>query len=160
MTGTEARARDRTWRIIRFVLIVIVVAGLAIDAYVHFDLANTYKGVKTSTLSQADLFRVEGVVAILAAVLLVVRPRRSSAAVAAVVAGAGVLAVLVYRYFDIGRIGPIPNMYEAIWYTEKTVSAIAEGVALIAALLLLVVPWERSAPAVGGAHERGRNPRA
>jgi hypothetical protein len=160
MTGTEARARDRTWLIVRTLLIVVVVAGLAIDAYVHFDLASGYQGVRTSSLSQADLFRAEGVVAILAALLLVVRPRRYSAAVAAVVAGAGVLAVLLYRYYDIGRFGPIPAMYDPVWYTEKTISAIAEGAAFVAAVVLLVVPWDRSAPAV--AHRRGRaaNPRA
>jgi hypothetical protein len=160
MTGTEAHARDRTRLIVRTLLIVIVVAGLAIDAYVHFDLANAYKGVKTSTLSQADLFRAEGVVAILAALLLIVRPRRYSAAVAAVVAGAGVLAVLLYRYYDLGRFGPIPAMYDPIWYTEKTISAIAEGAAFLAAVLLLVVPRDRSAPTVAGRHGRAANRRA
>jgi hypothetical protein len=160
MTRTEAPTRDRTWLIVRTLLIVIVVAGLAIDAYVHFDLANTYKGVKTSTLSQADLFRAEGVVAILAALLLIVRPRRYTAAIAAVVAGAGLLAVLLLRYVDIGRIGPIPAMYDPIWYTEKTISAIAEGVAFVAAVVLLFVPWRRSAPAVVEPQGRAANPQA
>jgi hypothetical protein len=26
---------------------------------------------------------------------------------------------LVYRYVDIGQIGPIPSMYEASWYTIR-----------------------------------------
>jgi uncharacterized membrane protein len=37
MTDVETSARS--YRAVRIVLIVIVVAGLAIDAYVHFDLA-------------------------------------------------------------------------------------------------------------------------
>jgi methionine synthase II (cobalamin-independent) len=55
---------DRGWIAVRTVLTVIVAAGLAIDAYVHLDLASTYDVVKTSTLSQGDLFRVEAVLAI------------------------------------------------------------------------------------------------
>jgi len=36
----------------RVMLILIVVAGLAIDAYVHFHLASAFKNNKTSTLSE------------------------------------------------------------------------------------------------------------
>jgi hypothetical protein len=156
MTGVESSVR--TWRAVRIVLIAIVVAGLAVDAYVHFDLASSYDPVKTSTLSQGDLFRAQSVVAILAALLLIVHPRRWTAAVAAVVAGSALAAVLTYRYVDIGRIGPIPSMYEAIWYTEKTLSAIAEAAAFVAALVLLLVPWPRSTRAAVGAHRQAPNP--
>jgi hypothetical protein len=139
MTSVDTPAR--TWRAVRIALIVVVAAGLAVDAYVHFDLAGTYDPVKTSTLSQGDLFRAQGVVAILAALLLIVRPRRWTAAIAAVAAGSALAAVLVYRYVDIGQIGPIPSMYEASWYTEKTITAIAEAAAFVGAVALLFVPW-------------------
>ena len=148
MTAPASPAHVRAWLLIRIVLIVVVVAGLTIDAYVHFDLAGNYRLIKTSTLSQADLFRAEGVVAIIAALLLAVRPRRYTAAIAALVAGSALLVLLVYRYNDIGQFGPIPSMYEPIWYTRKTVSAYAEGAALLAAVLLLFVPRRRSAPTV------------
>ncbi len=129
----------RGWFALRTALIVVVVAGLAVDAYVHFDLASSYAGVKSSVLSQADLFRAEGAVAVLAAVALLVRPRRYTAAFAFLVAAAGTAAVVVYRYVDVGAFGPFPNMYENIWYTEKTLSAWAEGIAAVAALALFVV---------------------
>ena len=90
-------------------------AGLAIDAFVHLDLASTYEPVRTSVLSQADLFRAEAVVAVLAALLLLVRLRRYSAAIAAVVAGSALAVLLVYRYVDLGPLGPIPSMYEPVW---------------------------------------------
>ena len=70
---------DRGWIAVRTVLTLIVAAGLAIDAYVHLDLASTYDVVKTSTLSQGDLFRVEAALAIVAGVALLVRPRRYTA---------------------------------------------------------------------------------
>ena len=129
----------RGWFALRTALIVVVVAGLAVDAYVHFDLASSYAGVKSSVLSQADLFRAEGAVAVLAAVALLVRPRRYTAAFAFLVAAAGTAAAVVYVYVDVGAFGPFPNMYENIWYTEKTLSAWAEGIAAVAALALFVV---------------------
>jgi hypothetical protein len=128
----------RGWFAIRAALTVVVLAGLAVDVYVHFDLASSYAGVKSSTLSQADLFRAEGVVALIAAVALLVRPRRYTAGFAFLVAAAGTAAVVVYRYVDIGAFGPFPNMYENIWYSEKTLSAWAEGIAALAALALFM----------------------
>jgi hypothetical protein len=125
--------------IIRLSLALIAAAGLAIDAYVHFDLASAYAGVKSSTLSQADLFRGEATVAAIAAAAVLLRPRRYTAAVAFVVAAAGTAAVLVYRYDNLGAFGPFPNMYEPIWYPKKTLSAWAEGIAAVAALALFAV---------------------
>jgi hypothetical protein len=119
---------------------VIVVAGLAVDAYVHFNLASAFAQVKTSTLSQADLFRADATVALIAAVALLVRPRRYTAAFAFLVAAGGTVAVVLYRYVDIGSIGPIPNMYDPYWApAKKTISAFAEGAAALAAAGLFVM---------------------
>jgi hypothetical protein len=127
----------RTWLAIRTILTFVVVAGLGVDAFVHFDLASGYAGVKSSALSQADLFRVEAALAVVAGVALLVRPRRYTAALAFLVSAGGTAAVLLYRYVDVGAVGPVPNMYEPIWYPEKTLSVWAEGVAAVAALVLL-----------------------
>jgi hypothetical protein len=43
--------------------ILVVAAGLAIDAFVHLDPASSYDGVKSSVLTQGDLFRVEAALA-------------------------------------------------------------------------------------------------
>jgi hypothetical protein len=160
MAAHPATGRRRAWLAVKIPLIVIVVAGLTIDAYVHFNLASNYELIKTGTLSQADLFRAEGAAAIVAALLLVVRPRRYTAAIAAVVAGSALLVLLLYRYNDIGQLGPIPPMYEPIWYTKKTVAAFTEGAALIAAVVLLFVLWGQSAPSVDEAREQSGNPQA
>jgi hypothetical protein len=124
---------------VRAVLTLVVVAGLGVDVYVHFDLASTYDGVRSSTLSQGTLFRVEGAIAALAAVALIVRPRRYTALFAFLVAAGGLAAVLLYRYVDVGAFGPFPNMYEPVWYSKKTQSAWAEGIAALAAVALLVL---------------------
>src|ERR1700709_1403775 len=110
---------------LQWALIVVVVVGLAIDAYVHFDLAANFDGEKTSTLSVGDMFRGEASVAIVAALALLLRPRRWSAAFAFIVAGAGFVAVVVTRYVNIGSIGPIPNTYDPYWEpTGKWLSAL------------------------------------
>ena len=160
MAAHPAPGRHGAWLAVKIALIVIVVAGLTIDAYVHFNLASNYELIQTRTLSQADLFRIEGAVAIAAALLLLLRPRRYTAAIAAIVAGSALLVLLLYRYNDIGQLGPIPSMYEPIWYTKKTVAAYAEGAALIAAVALLSVLWAQSARTLGEAREQASNPNA
>jgi len=124
---------------LRWSLILITAVGLLIDAYVHFHLAPAYSGVRSSVLSQGDLFRAEATVAVIAAATLLFRPRRYTAALAFVVAAAGTAAVVVYTYVNLGGFGPVPNMYDPSWYTEKTLSAVAEGMAAIASLALFGV---------------------
>lgn len=133
-------------------LTVLVVAGLAVDAYVHFDLASAFAHNRTSTLSEADLFRLEAVAAVVAAVALLVRPRRYTAALAFLVAAAGLVAVLVTRYVDVGAFGPVPNLYDPYWEPAgKWLSAIAEGVAGVAALALTALLPART-PRAGVSH--------
>lgn len=118
------------------VLRVLAAAGLAYQAYVHFDLASRY-AAKKDQISQEDLFRIEGVAAVIAALAVLFLPRRG-AVLAFFVAAGGLAAVLVYRYIDVGAFAGLPNMYEPLWFSEKTNSAIAEAVAAVAALLLIV----------------------
>ena len=135
--------------VIRTALTVIVVAGLAVDAYVHLHLASAFKSHKTSVLSETELFRAEAIVAIVAAVALLLRPRRYTAAFAFLVAAAGTAAVLVYRYVNVGKVGPIPNMYDPFWApAEKTLSVVAEAVAALAALALVAMFASRTRRAV------------
>lgn len=124
---------------VRWLLALIAAAGLGVDAYVHFHLASAYDGIRSSVLTQGDLFRVEGIAAVIAGAAVLLRPRRYTAGFAFVVAAAGTAAVLVYAYVDVGAFGPFPDMYDPIWYTEKTVSVWAEAIATAAALTLLVI---------------------
>ncbi|HEY2763691.1 MAG TPA: hypothetical protein VGJ13_06715 [Pseudonocardiaceae bacterium] len=118
---------------------VVAAAGLACDASVHVDLAAGFDG-NTAVTSQGALFRVEAVVAVLAALLVLFIRWRAAAIVALLVAGSALGAVLLYGYVDIGALGPLPDMYEPTWYPEKILSAVAEGVATLAACVLLLRP--------------------
>jgi hypothetical protein len=108
-----------------------VVAGLGVDAFVHFHLAGDTG--QTGTISESTLFWIQGVVALVVAILVLVRPRPVPYVIAFLVAASALGAVLLYRYADIGAIGPLPDMYEPVWYTEKAVTTIAEAVATVAA---------------------------
>jgi hypothetical protein len=70
--------------------------------------------------------------------------------VAALGVGASALgAVLLYRYVDVGSLGPLPDMYENTWQVPgKLLSAYAEGAAVVLAGLGLLIHrspgWNRS----------------
>jgi hypothetical protein len=112
-------------------------AALGIDAYVHLHDAGFYDAIKTSSLSQGDLFRAEAALAIVVGAALLLWPNRLVVwAVAFVVAASALGAVLLYRYVDVGSIGPLPNMYEPTWVSPgKLMSAYAEGAGAVVAAL-------------------------
>ncbi len=138
--------------LLRKSLVGVTVAGLAVDAYVHLKLASGYDPV-SATVSQGMLFRLEAAMAIVAAVLLLVRPGRLTAGLAALVAGGGVVALLLYYFVNVGQIGPLPNMYEHVWYAEKVVTLVAQVVATGTALALVFLGWpSEAARGRGGQH--------
>ena len=126
------------------VLKAVTAAGLAVDAYVHVHLAGQYDTV--GGISQGTLFRVEAVVAGLAALVVLVTNRRRVLVLPLLVAASALGAVLLYRYVDVGPLGPLPDMYDPAWFPEKTISAIAEAVATVGTALLVFAPLSRFAP--------------
>ena len=137
----------------------VVAAGLGVDAYVHWHLAPGFDGVKGTAspqVSQGELFRVETALALIAIVLVLVTRRRLAAMVALLIAAGGLGAVLLFAYVDVGGWGPLPNMYDPFWYPEKTISAVAEAVAALGALWLLVMPPVAGKITWPGRRSRGR----
>jgi hypothetical protein len=123
--------------VLRGLLRLLAAGGLALDAYVHTDLAGRFE--TGGTISESALFLVQAGFAALAALLVLVRGRRPQAALALLVAAAALGAVLLYRYVDVGTIGPLPDMYDPAWYAEKTLSAVAEAIAVLSSATLLVI---------------------
>jgi hypothetical protein len=119
---------------------VLVAAGLAADAIVHWTFAPDMAGVKEGQIDGDTLFRAQAIVAALSGVLVLVWPRRWTYAVAFLVAASAVGALLLYYYVDVGVLGPLPSMYDPAWYGEKTISLVGEGVATLAALAGMLWP--------------------
>ncbi len=118
---------------------VAVVGALAIDAVVHLRLAANYQLAAPGGVGGGNLFRIQAVAAILIGVYLLVRPSRLAYAVAALVLLSAFVAVLLYRYVEVPTIGPIPSMYEPLWYFEKSLSAVVEGAGALLALVAMVL---------------------
>ena len=115
-------------------------AALAVDAYVHADLITRYAPNKGSAaISQGDLFRIEAAVSAFAALALILTARRVIWILAVLVAASALGGLLLYRYFNPGGLGPLPDMYEPSWYPEKTLTAVAETLAIATALVGWVI---------------------
>lgn len=157
-TGGTGRASERASllrlagsKAPRLVLTLVTAAGLGVDAYVHWQLApafDTLIGAASPHFSQGGLFRLEAVLALIAMLLVLFLSRnRFGALVAFLIAAGGLGAVLLYAFVDVGGLGPVPDMYDPVWYSEKTISAVAEAVAAVGALCLLLMPGVRGKPA-------------
>lgn len=129
-----------------YVLRGLVVAGLLVSGAIHADLAPNYALIKTSTLSEQDLFYAQAVVAALVALWLLLRGSRLAWTAALVVGAGSLAAVLTYRYVDVHAIGIIPSMYEPYWFTRKIITAYAEGAVTALSVVALSLTIRRGAP--------------
>lgn len=103
-------------------------AGLLVSAVVHVQLAPGYQQAAPGGIGQGTLFLVQASAAVLAAVLVLFRGSRAAFATAALVGLSSLAAVVLYRYVQVPAVGPLPSMYEPVWYAAKVISAVAEGV--------------------------------
>ncbi len=116
-------ARDRSWK--GWLLRLVIAACLVTDAVVHLRLAAGYQLGQPAGIGQGNLFRVEAVAALVVAGFLLVRGGRLAYLAAAVVGMSAFAAVVLYRYVNVPALGPIPSMYEPVWFFQKTLSAVA-----------------------------------
>jgi hypothetical protein len=111
--------------------------GLAVSSYVHLHGGHFYSSLG-NTITQADLFFVQGTVAAVVALLVLATGHRYAWTAALLVGAASFAAVMTYRYVNVGAIGPIPNMYEPTWQTaDKLLSAYAEAATVVVAAVAL-----------------------
>lgn len=121
------------------VLRVVTAAALVVEAVIHLQLAADYQLAAPGGIGQGNLFRIESVAALAVAVVLLLRGGRVMFASAAAVAASGLGAVLLYRYVDVPAFGPLPSMYEPLWFAKKTITAWAEAVGSLTAVLGFVL---------------------
>jgi len=136
----------------RWVLTLITLAGLGIDAYVHWDVAHDFIGLPSpSFITEYGLFKFEAALALATLILLLVRQNRLTAGLSALVLLGGAAALLVYYQWQVGKIGPLPDMSDHSWYPkpEKALSVIGELVGGVAALgLVATLPRRSSASSI------------
>ena len=118
---------------------LLVAAALGTDAVVHIQQAPGYQMANPGGIGQGNLFYLESGTAIVVALYVLVRGSRPAYFAALLVAGSALAAVLLSRYVDLPAIGPIPAMYEPVWFFEKTLSAVAEGFGAVLAIVALAI---------------------
>lgn len=134
-------------------------AALVVSAVIHFQLAPGYQQAAPGGIGQGTLFLVQAGASILAAIFVLLKNSRVAFAVAAAVALSSLAAVILYRYIQIPAVGPLPSMYEPVWYTAKVITAVAEAAAGALALTGLAA-LQRKTRRGPRKHPRGRRPSA
>ena len=128
-----------------YALRLATATALVIDAVVHLQDAQFYDANAGALLTQGQLFRIQAVVALAAALAVLVWPRWISWLFAALVSASAAAAVVAYTYLDIGPVAGLPNMYEPSWGPPgKLFSAYAEVAGALLALAGLAYTLARS----------------
>jgi hypothetical protein len=122
---------------VRVLLRVVVAGALVTEAAIHIWLALGYQLANPAGIGQGNLFYAESVVAIVVALYVLIRGTRLAFFAALLVLGSALAAVVVTAYVDLPQLGPIPPMYEPVWFVEKSISALVEGVGALLALVSL-----------------------
>lgn len=132
-----AESLSARWSVTDVALRLFGAAALAISSYVHLHGAHFYTSLG-NTITQADLFYAQGAVAAAVGLWVLLTGQRLAWVAAGLVGAGSFAAVMLYRYVNVGAIGPIPNMYEPTWQTnEKLLSAYAEAAAVVIAVIAL-----------------------
>ncbi|MBU1251416.1 MULTISPECIES: hypothetical protein [Microcella] len=133
-------------RVLRIALYALTGAGLIVNAVIHLQLAATFDAVAGPLLSQGDLFRIQAAAGILVTVALVIARRPWTAAIAVIIAvgGLGMLVLSTLVPLDLTALG-LPVIFEPVWYSDKVIAALAQGLAALAAAALIVVERRRRA---------------
>ncbi|WP_284980415.1 hypothetical protein [Arthrobacter sp. fls2-241-R2A-200] len=130
-------SRSRRDSLVLVLLRVLIVVTLGIDAVIHARLAPGYQSAAPDGIGEGNLFYIEAAAAAAAALYVLVRPGKAAYLAALVFAVGGLGVLLLYRYIDVPAFGPFPAMYEPVWFTEKTLTALAQAVATVAAATAL-----------------------
>lgn len=123
---------------------LLVAACLVTDAVVHLLLASSYgQASAPGHLSEGLLFRLESIAALAVTLLVLIRGSRATFAAAFIVAGSAFVAVVLFRYVNVPAFGPLPSMYEPVWFGKKTVTAVAEGLGAALSAIGFLHAWRR-----------------
>lgn len=119
---------------------IVTAIALVVNAWLHFRLAGPFDAIAGDLVTQGELFRIQAVVNVLAALLVVAVPRAWPAILAALVAAGGLalLVASVYVPLDLSALG-LPVIFEPVWYPDKAAAAIAQCLAVLGGLAALAL---------------------
>lgn len=136
---TTCRRRTRARSAIIWALRSVLAGGLVVDAVIHLRLAGEYEFAFPEGIGGGALFQLQAGVALVAALAVLVWGRRPTYWFATLVASSAFVAVVAARYVELPAVGPLPSMYEPLWFFQKSLSAVAELIAALSGLSLLLL---------------------
>ncbi|WP_042429051.1 hypothetical protein [Streptacidiphilus anmyonensis] len=123
---------------------ILAAVGLAVDGAVHAYLAGHY-ALSAPGISIGTWFRVEAVVAGLAALLVIALRRLVSDLLGWLTAAVGLIGLIVYQFAGLYEASPFVDLNELLWTAERTLSLPAQGLAVVCLTPLLVERLHRTA---------------
>ncbi len=131
---TTSRRTGRTGLLLR----VIGALALGYSAYLHFRIASDRPPLfADDKVTLSGLFVAQAVAATVVSLWVLLHGIRLAWLAFAAVALGSLAALLLSVYVEIPAFGPLPTIYEPLWYTDKVLAAIAAGVASLVALVAL-----------------------
>lgn len=125
-------------RVFRFAAVLWTLIALAASSFFFFTGATGVDEYHGSWLSLGDIYRILAITNIIAAVLVLVRPRGWTGAIAFVVALVGAALVILPAFVTLSLPEGLPELPETTWTWENTALACAQGLALVGSLLVMV----------------------
>ncbi len=120
---------------------VLIAVALLLNAWIHFRLAGPFDANPGALLSQGALFRIQAVVNVAVAILVVVRPRAWTALLAFAVAAGGAAILTLTSVLPVdGSLVGLPYLFEPAWYPAKQTSLVLQLLAAALAVGMLLRP--------------------
>ncbi|MDQ6650464.1 MAG: hypothetical protein M3Z02_10165 [Actinomycetota bacterium] len=120
----------------RVALRLVGIACLLASGIIHATLVSRYQAVGDQ-ITQGELFVVQAASAAVAAGWLLVRDHARVWLAGLLVMAGSLAAVLITYYVRVPAVGPLPGLYEPLWFPSKAWSAVAEGAFVLLAVARL-----------------------
>ena len=121
--------------------------ALGFSAYLHARIAAERPPlVDDGGVTLSGLFVAQAVAAALVVLWVLVRGDRLAWLAFGAVALGSLVALLLSVVVSIPAVGPLPAVYEPVWYPDKVLAAVAAGVATVVAAVALATTRGRRRP--------------
>jgi NO-binding membrane sensor protein with MHYT domain len=133
-TATTSSRTDRSSLALR----VVGALALGFSAYLHFKIASNDRPLfEDGGVRLSGLFVAQAIAATLVSLWVLAQGIRLAWLAFGAVAIASLVAVVMSTYVEIPAIGPLPKIYDPVWYDDKVLAAVSAGIASLVAVVAL-----------------------
>jgi hypothetical protein len=112
--------------------------ALGFSAFLHARIASDSTPLAANgEIRLSGLFVAQAIAAAIVSLWVLVQGSRLAWLAFGAVALGSFVAVVMSTYVTIPSIGPLPEIHDPVWYTDKTLAAITAGIATLVAVVAL-----------------------